>query len=64
MEEFKVNEDVSYETEPMAVVNRKEQVLRNRVIPPLKVIWHYHGVEEATWELELEIEVKYLHLIH
>lgn len=55
IEELEVNEDVSYDTKPIAVVDRKEQVLRNRVIPLLKVIWHHNGIEEATWELESEI---------
>lgn len=55
IEELEVNEDVSYDTKPIAVVDRKEQVLRNRVIPLLKVIWHHNGIEEATWELEFEI---------
>ena len=61
-EEFEINEDASYETWPVAVVDRKEQVIRNRVIPLLKVIWRHHGVEEVTWELESEIHAKYPHL--
>ncbi|KAM7481090.1 hypothetical protein LguiB_005673 [Lonicera macranthoides] len=63
VEELEVNEDVSYETHPVAVVDRKEQVLRNRVIPLVKVIWQHHGMEEATWELESEIQTKYPHLL-
>lgn len=58
-EELEVNEDVSYETKPIAVVDCKEQVLRNRVILLLKVIWRHRGLEEATWELES----KYSHLL-
>jgi len=61
-EELEINEDVSYETWPVAVVDRKEQVLRNRVIPLLKVIWRHHNIEEATWELESEIQAKYPHI--
>ena len=25
----------------------------------MKVLWQYHGVEEATWELESEMREKY-----
>ena len=39
VEELEINEYVSYVTQPVIVVDRKEQVLRNRVIPLIKVIW-------------------------
>ena len=38
VEELEINEDVSYVTQLVAVVDRKKQVLRNRVIPLVKVI--------------------------
>ena len=56
--ELEVNEDVSYEMWQVTEVDHKEHVLRNRVIPLLKVIWHHNGVEEASWELESEIQTK------
>ena len=37
-------------------------VLRNKIIRLVKVVWQHHGVEEATWEPELEIREKYPHL--
>ena len=40
---------------PIQVLDRKEQVLRSKVIPLVKILWLYHGVEEATWELEASI---------
>ena len=63
VEELEINEDVSYVTQPVAVVDGKEQVLHNRVIPLVKVIFQHHRTEEATWELESEILTKYPHLI-
>ena len=41
-------EDATYEEKPIKVLDRKEQVLRNKVIPLVKILWHHHGVEEAT----------------
>ena len=62
VEDLEINEDVSYTTQPVAVVDRKEQVLRNRVISLVEVIWQHHGMEEATWELESEIQAKHPYL--
>ena len=43
-------------------MHRKEQVLRRRVIPYVKVQWSNHTVREATWELEEEMRKKYPYL--
>ena len=37
---------------PVAIVDREERVLRNRMIPFVKVAWQYHGGDSATWERE------------
>ena len=58
-----MNEDATYVTRPIRVLDRKEQVLRNRVIPLVKVLWLHHGSEEATWELESEILSKFPYLL-
>ena len=34
----------------MQIVDRKEQVLRSKVIPLVKVLWKNHEREAATWE--------------
>ena len=52
-------EDLSYEEQPVKVVDRKEQVLRRRIIPYVKVQWSNHSEREATWELEEIMKVKY-----
>ena len=50
--ELEVQENLCYEELPVRIVDRKEQVLRSKIIPWVKVIWKNHGVEEATWEGE------------
>ena len=45
------------------IVHKKEQVLRRRIIGLVKVIWKYHGIEEATWELETQVMAKYPDLL-
>lgn len=46
--ELQLQEDVSYEEKPMKILDKKEQVLRNKIIPLVKVLWQHHGMEEAT----------------
>ena len=52
-------EDLTYEEHPIRIADRKEQVLRRRVIHYVKVQWSNHSEREATWELEDEIRQKY-----
>lgn len=64
IDKIEVHESIgTYETYPVAVVDRKEHVLRNWVIPLLKLIWCHHGSKEATWELKLKIQHKHSHPI-
>ena len=44
------------------VVDRKDQVLWNKVIPLVKVLWMNHDREEATWEREDQMQTQYPHL--
>ena len=52
-------EDATYEEIPIHILDRKEQVLRTKTIPLVKVLWQHHGVEEATWELEAASRERY-----
>lgn len=54
-----LKEDLSYEEEPVQILQGKEQVLRNKTIPLVKVLWRSHTVEEATWESEQQIQAEY-----
>ena len=38
-EPFQIRDDLSYEEVPVEILDRKEQVLRNRTIPWVKVFW-------------------------
>ena len=50
--EERVKSDLLYEEKPVAVLDRKERVTRNRVVKFYKVFWSNHGEEDATWETE------------
>ena len=47
------------EETPMQIVDRKEQVLRSKVIPLVKVLWKHHEMEAATWEPEVQKHRQY-----
>jgi hypothetical protein len=48
--------------EPVKIVDKKEQVLCAKTIPIIKVLWHNHGVEEASWEAEHDMQSHYPYL--
>ena len=35
------------------------QMLLNKVIPLVKVLWGNHGIKEAMWELEAQMHSQY-----
>ena len=56
---LEVDEDASYEERPVWVLDRRDQVLRGKTIPLVKVLWKHHGVEEATWERKADVRERY-----
>ena len=54
-----LKENLTYEETPVQIVNRKEKVLRSKVIPLVKVRWRNHEREAATLELEAQIRRQY-----
>ncbi|XP_038976491.1 uncharacterized protein LOC120107328, partial [Phoenix dactylifera] len=58
-EPLQVNEDLTYEEAPLRIVDKKEQILRRRTIPYVKIQWANHTEREATWKLEEEMRQNY-----
>jgi hypothetical protein len=46
----------------MRILDRNDQVLRNKNISLVKVLWSDYLVEEGSWELEESMRNKYPHL--
>ena len=61
-EPLQVHEDLTYEEFFLRIIDRKEQVLRWRIIPYVKIHWSNHEEREATWELEDDTKSRYPHL--
>ena len=47
-----IQPNLAYEEKPIRILDKKEQVLRNKVISYVKVLWHNGNLEEVTWESE------------
>ena len=58
-EPFQIRDDLSYEKAPVEILDCKEQVLRNKTIPWVKVLWKNHSVKEASWEREEDMLSRY-----
>ena len=47
-QQMQLKENLTYEEKPVQIVDRKEQVLRSKVIPLVKVLWQNHERKAAT----------------
>ena len=45
---MQLKENLTYEETPVQIVDHKEQVLRSKVIPSVKVLWRNHERKAAT----------------
>ena len=54
-----LKENLTYEETLVQIVNHKEQVLRSKVIPLVKVLWKNHERKAATWEPEAQMRRQY-----
>ena len=61
-EQVDLQPDLSYIEQPVEILDRKEQSLKNKVIKLVRVLWRHHNVDESTWELESAMQEKYPHL--
>ncbi|XP_052479596.1 uncharacterized protein LOC128034796 [Gossypium raimondii] len=48
VEEIEIRPDLTFEEEPVQILDRKVKVLRKKSIPLVKVLWRNHNSEEAT----------------
>ena len=57
-----LDENLSYEEEPVVILYREVRKLRSREIASIKVQWKNRPVEESTWEKEADMQERYPHL--
>ena len=56
-----LDENLSYEEEPVAILDREVRKLRSKEIASIKVQWKNQPVEESTWEKEADMQERYPH---
>ena len=59
VQEILIRDDLSYEEQPVAIIDRQIRKLRRREIVMLKIQWQRHSLEECTWESEQAMKEKY-----
>ncbi|KAM6570095.1 hypothetical protein CsatB_018080 [Cannabis sativa] len=58
-ETLELQPDLSYDEQPVQILDKKEKVLRTKTISLVKVLWRNSKVEEATWELEFDMRAQH-----
>ncbi|GJS17082.1 putative nucleotidyltransferase, ribonuclease H [Tanacetum coccineum] len=56
-----IQPDMSLSEEPESILDRQERVMRNKVIPFVKILWKNHPEREATLETEESMRASYPH---
>ncbi|KAF3626573.1 putative membrane-bound transcription factor site-2 protease-like [Capsicum annuum] len=62
VEGIKVTDSLSYVEEPVEILDRQVRKLRSKEIASVKVLWRNQKVEEATWESENDMKIRYPNL--
>ena len=57
-----LKEDLSFEVQPVAIVDQEMKQLRRKIIPMVKVLWRSDTIEEMTWETEAFMRNHYPYL--
>lgn len=53
------DKNLTFEEEPIAILNRQVRKLRSKEIVSVKVQWRHHPVAGSTWEVESNIRSRY-----
>ncbi|XP_073064053.1 uncharacterized protein [Primulina eburnea] len=51
--------DLTYEEQPVRILDKRIKEIRNRQVQLVKVLWMNQNIEEATWEKEEDIRRQY-----
>jgi hypothetical protein len=62
LEHIDLQPDLTYQPDPVRIVDRDVKSLRNKKIPVVKVEWSQSPDGEFTWELESDMKEHYPHL--
>ncbi|KAM2022258.1 hypothetical protein ACFX16_044182 [Malus domestica] len=49
---LEINSDLTYDEEPVTLLDWNDKELRNKTVRLIKMLWRNHSIEEATWETD------------
>ncbi|XP_070660565.1 uncharacterized protein [Malus domestica] len=61
---LEINPDLTYDEEPVTLLDWKDKELRNKTVCLVKVLWRNDSVVEATWETEDKMRKLYPRLFY
>ncbi|CAM8890537.1 unnamed protein product [Rhodiola kirilowii] len=61
-ERLQMDDTLSYDEQPVEILDRQVKRLRNKEVSSVKVLWRNHTEAEATWESEKDMKSRYPHL--
>ncbi|CAN6711785.1 unnamed protein product [Malus baccata var. baccata] len=64
LQPLEINPDLSYDEEPVTILDWKDKELRNKIVHLVKVLWRNHSVEEASLETEDRMREMYPSLFY
>ena len=59
---IELKENLSFEVQPVEIIDQKLKELRNKTSSMVKVLWMSDTVEEMTWEIEASMRSRYPYL--
>ena len=57
--ELSIDTNGTFEEGSARIIYSRDQVLRQKIVRLVKVLWQHRGVEEATWECEDTMRATY-----
>ncbi|XP_059312903.1 uncharacterized protein LOC132064054 [Lycium ferocissimum] len=58
-EDIEINKGLSYEEEPVQILDRQVRWFRTKDVASMKVLWRNHNTEETTWEAKEDMKKRY-----
>ena len=59
---IELEENLLFKVQPVEIIDRRLEELRNKTILMVKVLWKSDTVEEMTWETETSMKSRYPYL--
>ncbi|XP_055824282.1 uncharacterized protein LOC129892747 [Solanum dulcamara] len=59
LDSMELDPDLTFEEEPIAILDRQVRKFRTKEIASVKVQWKHRSIGEATWETKVDMRARY-----